>query len=98
MVGAGPSHRVERLKERPGEHHFWIQVIKLHWIFSQCQMSEPALRHETTFLEFVDCQPSEIAAACLLFPMKLLRTLAAVPLFGVGLWAADSVDHGITTP
>ena len=30
--------------------------------------------------------------------MKFLRILAALPLFTVGLWAADSVDHGITTP
>jgi outer membrane protein TolC len=30
--------------------------------------------------------------------MKFLRILAAAPLFTVGLWAADSVDHGIATP
>jgi len=30
--------------------------------------------------------------------MKFLRTLAAAPLFTVGLWAADSVGHGLTTP
>ena len=30
--------------------------------------------------------------------MKFLRTLAAVPLFTMGLWAADSAGTGITTP
>jgi outer membrane protein TolC len=54
--------------------------------------------HDPALSKFVGCQPSEIAAACLLSPMKFLRTLAALPLFTVGLWAADSVGHGITTP
>src|SRR5688572_236608 len=66
--------------------------------FSRCAVRRRMLILIRSFENLLVANLARLRRPVCSSPMKFLRAFAALPLFTVGLWAADSMDHGIPTP